>query len=195
MTVVNVATLKEKLSYYLQLVRSGSVVVVTSHDTKIARIVPIASPSTETIQPKLASLRSAKIKGGQAASSISGRTFDRRSQEKMKVYLDTSVVLRKLFRERNPVRIWGKWDQAYSTTLWRTEAFRAVDRLRLGGDLSDMDVSELAAQIEVVHQTLVLVPVTEAILRRASEAFPTVVGTSGCNSSFDSPGDSRDGKD
>ncbi len=95
----------------------------------------------------------------------------------MRVYLDTSVVLRVLFRERNPVRIWGKWDRAYSSSLWRTEAFRAVDRLRLGGDLSDRDVSELSVQIETVHETLAIVPLAEIILRRASEAFPTVVGT------------------
>ena len=95
----------------------------------------------------------------------------------MKVYLDTSVVLRVLFRERNRVRVWGRWDRAYSSSLWRTEAFRTVDRLRLGGDLSDRDVSELAAEIEMVHETLAVVPIAETILRRASEAFPTVVGT------------------
>ena len=95
----------------------------------------------------------------------------------MNVYLDTSVVLRILFRERNPVRIWGKWDRAFSSTLWRTEAYRAVDRLRLAGDLSDRDVSDLAVQIETVNQTLALIPLTESILRRASEPFPTVVGT------------------
>jgi predicted nucleic acid-binding protein len=95
----------------------------------------------------------------------------------MKVYLDTSVVLRVLFRERNPIRIWGKWDRAYSSSLWRTEAFRVVDRLRLGGDLSDQDVSEVAVQIETVHETLAIIPLAETILRRASEAFPTVIGT------------------
>ena len=49
--------------------------------------------------------------------------------------------------------------------------------MRLGGDLSDRDVSELAAEIETVHETLAVVPLAETILRRASEAFPTVVGT------------------
>jgi predicted nucleic acid-binding protein len=95
----------------------------------------------------------------------------------MKVYLDTSVVLRVLFRERNQIRIWGKWDRAYSSSLWRTEAYRTVDRLRLGGDLSDRDVSELAAEIETVHDTLAVVSLAETILRRASEAFPTTIGT------------------
>jgi predicted nucleic acid-binding protein len=95
----------------------------------------------------------------------------------MNVYLDTSVALRVLFRERNAIRIWGKWDRAYSSTLWRVEALRTIDRLRLGGNLSDLDMSELAVQIQTIHETLALVPITEAILQRASEAFPTVVGT------------------
>jgi hypothetical protein len=57
------------------------------------------------------------------------------------------------------------------------EALRTVDRLRLGGDLSDLDVSELAGQIQIVHETFAVVPVTESILARASQSFPTVVGT------------------
>jgi predicted nucleic acid-binding protein len=49
----------------------------------------------------------------------------------MTVYVDTSVVLRVLLREPNPVRIWGQWNKAYSSALWRVEALRTVDRLRL----------------------------------------------------------------
>lgn len=95
----------------------------------------------------------------------------------MIVYLDTSVVLRVLFRERNPVRSWGKWDRAYSSALWRTEAFRTVDRLRLSGDLSDQDVADLATEIEIVDQSLAVIPLSDAILRRAAESFPTTLGT------------------
>ena len=95
----------------------------------------------------------------------------------MNVYVDTSVVIRILFRERNRVSIWGKWDRASSSSLWRVEALRTVDRLRLSGDLSDLDVSELAVQIQIIHETFAIVPVTESILLRASQAFPTVVGT------------------
>jgi hypothetical protein len=49
----------------------------------------------------------------------------------MTVYIDISVILRILFRERNPVTVWGKWQKAFSSTLWRVEALRTVDRLRL----------------------------------------------------------------
>ncbi len=95
----------------------------------------------------------------------------------MTVYVDTSVILRILFREPNPVELWGKWKRAFSSNLWRVEALRNVDRLRLSGDLSDEEVVDLVREIRVVHETLAVYPLTERILQRASETFPTVVGT------------------
>ena len=95
----------------------------------------------------------------------------------MTVYIDSSVILRTLFREPNPVEVWGKWDSAFSSNLWRVEALRTVDRLRLAGDLSDEDVADLVREIRIVHETLAIHPLSERILQRASESFPTVVGT------------------
>ena len=95
----------------------------------------------------------------------------------MIVYLDTSVVLRVLFHEPNPVQVWGRWNKAYSSNLWRVEALRTVDRLRLSGDLSDEEVADLASDIRTVHETLLIQPLNDSILQRASESFPTVVGT------------------
>jgi len=95
----------------------------------------------------------------------------------MTVYLDTSVVLRVLFHEPNTVKVWGRWDKAYSSSLWRVEASRTVDRLRLSGALSDREVADLARDIRIVHETLSIQPLNDSILQRASDSFPTVVGT------------------
>lgn len=95
----------------------------------------------------------------------------------MTVYIDTSVILRILFREPNPIDVWGKWERAFSSNLWRVEALRTVDRLRLSGDLSDENVAGLVREIQVVHETLAIYPMSERILQRASETFPTVLGT------------------
>lgn len=51
MNIVNVATLKEKLSYYLGLVKQGEEVVVTSHRHEVARIVPATEPTSGTRPP------------------------------------------------------------------------------------------------------------------------------------------------
>ena len=95
----------------------------------------------------------------------------------MNVYLDTSVVLRVLFREPNPIAFWGKWDRAFSSALWRIEALRTVDRLRLMHEITDIEVSDLVRDIQIAHETLAIRPIDERILQRASETFPTIVGT------------------
>jgi predicted nucleic acid-binding protein len=95
----------------------------------------------------------------------------------MNVYLDTSVVLRVLFREPNPIDFWGKWERAYSSALWRIEALRTVDRLRLLHEITDIEVADLVRDIQTTHETFAICPLDERILQRASETFPTVVGT------------------
>ena len=95
----------------------------------------------------------------------------------MKVYIDTSVVLRVVFRHAGALTTWGRWATAYSSSLWHTEALRAIDRARLGGAISDAQVSQLRTDIEVIHEHFSLMPLTERILTRAGEAFPTVIGT------------------
>ena len=95
----------------------------------------------------------------------------------MTVYVDTSIVLRILLHEANPIGIWGHWNKAYSSSLWRVEALRTVDRLRLGREISDTEVAELVREIRIIHETFAIHPVTSPVLQRASETFPTVVGT------------------
>ena len=95
----------------------------------------------------------------------------------MTVYVDTSVVLRILLHEPDPVGIWGQWNKAYSSALWRVEALRTVDRLRLTHEISDAEVAELVHNIQIIHETFAIHPVTNQILQRASETFPTVVET------------------
>jgi predicted nucleic acid-binding protein len=95
----------------------------------------------------------------------------------MIVYLDTSVVLRVLLGEPNPTNEWGKWEKAYSSALWRVEALRTVDRLRLTHEITDTEVADLVRDVQTVNDTLAIYPLNDRILQRASETFPTVVGT------------------
>ena len=95
----------------------------------------------------------------------------------MIVYLDTSVVLRVLLGEPNPTNEWGKWEKAYSSALWRVEALRTVDRLRLTHEITDIEVADLVRDVQTVNDTLAIYPLNDRILQRASETFPTVVGT------------------
>ena len=72
MNIVNVAILKEKLSYYLNLVKSGEEVVVTSHRHRVARILPATAPSAEIVEPTRPVKDLRKIKGIKLRRSVSG---------------------------------------------------------------------------------------------------------------------------
>ena len=63
MTIVNVATLKEKLSYYLGLVKEGQEIVITSHRHQVARILPPSTPSADITKPSRPVKDLKKIKG------------------------------------------------------------------------------------------------------------------------------------
>ena len=81
MNIVNVAILKEKLSHYLNLVKSGQEVVVTSHRHRVARIVPVTAPSVEIIEPTrpvkdLHQIKGIKLK--RSASGVRSHLEDRR---------------------------------------------------------------------------------------------------------------------
>jgi prevent-host-death family protein len=72
MNIVNVAILKEKLSYYLNLVKSGEEIIVTSHRHRVARILPVTNPSAEIVAPTRPVKDLRKIKGIKPRRSLSG---------------------------------------------------------------------------------------------------------------------------
>ena len=95
----------------------------------------------------------------------------------MIVYLDSSFVIRRLLGVGKPAAFWGKWEDAYASTLMRAECCRAANHLRLSGKLDDAGRARLGSWIETVCNAVTQVPVTDEILKRASEAYPVEVGT------------------
>jgi prevent-host-death family protein len=71
MATVNVATLKENLSYYLGLVRKGHEIVVTSHRHRVARILPPSAPDAQLSEPVRPVKDLRKIKGIEGRRSVS----------------------------------------------------------------------------------------------------------------------------
>ena len=95
----------------------------------------------------------------------------------MNIYLDTSVVLRRLLRQPNALADWGAWEEAYASALLRVEALRTIDRLRLEGFVNDTQRVELHQQLNDLCDSLYLVAFSDAVLERASQPLPTVLGT------------------
>ncbi|MBI4237320.1 MAG: type II toxin-antitoxin system prevent-host-death family antitoxin [Deltaproteobacteria bacterium] len=59
MEKVNVATLKNKLSHYLRVVRNGARIVVTDHGVPVARLVPLQAMGEESPAERMAGLHEA----------------------------------------------------------------------------------------------------------------------------------------
>ena len=94
----------------------------------------------------------------------------------MNVYLDSTVVLRQMLGAGDSWDGWGKWEKAYASMLLRTECNQAANRLLAEGKIDGARRARLGSWIETVCSCVTLVPVTESILRRAGEPFPTNTG-------------------
>jgi len=95
----------------------------------------------------------------------------------MTVYLDSTLVICQLVGSKKPWAGWGNWTAAYASTLMRTECYRTANLLRLSGKLDDAQRARLGSWIERVCESVTLVPITDNVLHRAADAFPTAVGT------------------
>jgi predicted nucleic acid-binding protein len=97
----------------------------------------------------------------------------------MTVYIDSSIVMRRLRREAAPLRGWGDWNRAYASVLLRVEIFRTIDRIRLAGRLDDQGVAEMLGDARTMLDAIAFVPLSDPILERASQSFLTALGTLG----------------
>jgi predicted nucleic acid-binding protein len=95
----------------------------------------------------------------------------------MNVYLDSSVVLRRLRRESAPLAGWATWEHAYASVLLRVETLRTIDRMRLTGVVADKHVADLIRDAHAIFDVVEFVALNPAILNRAAQSFRTAVGT------------------
>ena len=95
----------------------------------------------------------------------------------MIVYMDTSVILRRLLGEPDGLNPWGGWDRVYTSVLTRVEYFRVVDRLRLESKINDAERVALQESFSIFWQTSYRIPLSDFILIRAAQPFPTIVGS------------------
>jgi len=92
-------------------------------------------------------------------------------------YLDSSVVLRYLFQEPNPLKEWKKLQIGFSSQLLRLECLRTIDRLRLARRLSSQEVSVRLEGLNVIFSHLDFLPLTPHVLTRAEQSHPVPVGS------------------
>jgi len=95
----------------------------------------------------------------------------------MRVYMDTSVVMGRVLGEPGAIDDWSEWEPAISIELIRVELHRVVDRLRLRDRLTNLEFSDLRSSVQKMIRGFEIVPLSRAVLTRAGDPFPTVLGT------------------
>jgi predicted nucleic acid-binding protein len=95
----------------------------------------------------------------------------------MRVYVDSSVLLRVALGEADALPAWGRIREPISSELIRIECLRTLDRARLQGRLEDPVLARVRADVLEIIDTFTLVVIDDGIKSRAAEPFPTLVRT------------------
>ncbi len=95
----------------------------------------------------------------------------------MNAYVDSSVLLRKVLGEPRTVEEFSKASYFVSSELLRVECLRTMHRLRIGGGLNDEEMAQRSKILRQSFQYFEFVEIGQEVLDRASEAFPTSLGT------------------
>lgn len=95
----------------------------------------------------------------------------------MIAYIDSSVVVRLVFAQAEPLRAWHEIERGLSSVLLRVECLRVVDQARIRFRLSDAEVARRRAGMLQLLDGIELIPMNSIVLDRAAEPFPTSLGT------------------
>jgi len=92
-------------------------------------------------------------------------------------YLDSSVLLRVVLAQPDRLAEWAAIEHAVTSALTEVECLRTLDRRRRQGHLDDEQLAERRGLTFRLLQRCERVDVSPVVLRRASEPFPTPLGT------------------
>jgi predicted nucleic acid-binding protein len=95
----------------------------------------------------------------------------------LNVYIDSSVVVRIVFGEPDPLAIWTQIERPVSSELLGIECLRTIDRVRLRDRLDGRVFGERRRAMLDVIAAIEVVPLEASILERAGDPFPTSLGT------------------
>lgn len=95
----------------------------------------------------------------------------------MNVYIDSSILLRIVLGEPEPLGTWAAIDRPVSSELIRLECLRTIDRARIRLGLDDQLVARQRADVMEAIEAFTLVTLDRTVLDRAAEPFPTLLGS------------------
>ena len=95
----------------------------------------------------------------------------------MIAYVDASVLLRVVLRQREALREWTAIETGVASALVEVEALRTLDRLRLAAGIEDQELALRRDAVYRLTEALEIVEPTLPVLRRAAQPLPTALGT------------------
>ena len=94
----------------------------------------------------------------------------------MTAYIDSSVLLRKLLKQEKDLPSMDQWRDAITSTLTIVECRRSIDRSRILHLLNDEEMATSLGGLREMVASLQRVDLTENVLEKASESYPTTLG-------------------
>lgn len=82
-----------------------------------------------------------------------------------------------MLRQRGSLREWSELEAGVASALVEVECLRTLDRLRLGRQIGDTEISARREAVFRVLDALEVVDPTRPILARAAQPLPTALGT------------------
>jgi predicted nucleic acid-binding protein len=95
----------------------------------------------------------------------------------VKAYLDTSVVLSWLLEGSRDMERLADYEEVASSRLLWIETARTLDRAVRSGQITDSDGIQARLAFERMARGLTRLKLTESVLSRAAEGFPTIIRT------------------
>jgi predicted nucleic acid-binding protein len=95
----------------------------------------------------------------------------------VRVYVDSSIILRVVLGEPKPLREWSRITTANASEIVRVECLRVLDRLRMLGAMDDRELARRRSTTLELLSGFELVRVNRAVLDRAADPFPTLIRT------------------
>jgi hypothetical protein len=95
----------------------------------------------------------------------------------MIAYLDSSVLLRFVLDQPDPLVEFGEIEHGITSLLTQTECMRAVDNSRIEGGLDDDQYYARCLAVYAKLRGIDRVGVARSVLRRVESSFPAPIGT------------------
>ena len=95
----------------------------------------------------------------------------------MIAYIDTSVLLRILLKQKNLLDIAKLPQEKYSSELLGVECRRAIDRLRLESKLGDEAVARTMEELQLFERASGRIRLSRSVLHRSAMPMPTILKT------------------